>query len=66
MILENPQPGDRVHWRAINRDYTGTVELVDEKRGALVAVDGGGYVIISTASSMAALKKRYESKSVQV
>jgi hypothetical protein len=60
MILENPQPGDRVTWRSLNRNSSGTVEAVDPRRGALVAVDGGGYVIISTASSMAALKKKYE------
>jgi len=59
MILENPQPGDRVTWKAVNRDPSGTVEAVDPRRGALVAVDGGGYVIISTASSLQALAEKY-------
>lgn len=51
-------PGDRVTWRAINRDPSGTVEMVTS-RGVLVRVDGGGYVVLTTTESF---NKRFPKK----
>lgn len=56
MLYDHLNVGDRVTWEAINRDYTGTVEKVDD-RGVLVAIDGGGHMILSTARSMKAAEE---------
>lgn len=57
MLYENLHIGDRVSWRGINRTYTGIVERLDDA-GALVLIDGGGYMILSTPQSMDAVRRR--------
>ena len=51
-------PGDRVTWKAINQDPSGTVEMVTP-RGVLVRVDGGGHVVLTTTESF---NKRFPQK----
>ena len=57
MFYDNLHIGDRVSWRGLNRTYTGIVERLDDA-GALVLIDGGGYMILSTPQSMEATRRR--------
>lgn len=47
MYYDHLNIGDRVTWKAINYDPSGTVVAKTDK-GLLVAVDGGGHVLLST------------------
>ena len=44
------KPGEKVRWRSLNGDYTGTVESITP-RGALVRLDTNGKHILLTPIS---------------
>ena len=49
--------GERISWPAINGKRSGTVESIDD-HGALVLLDEGRYVLLTTGQSMEATKRR--------
>lgn len=59
-IVYHIAEGDRVEWHSLNRDLRGTVVRLTP-RGALVAVDGGGQVLLTTPEAREHIRERLES-----
>ena len=51
--------GDRATWRTINGERSGIVIGIDDQ-GVMVAIDGGGLMLLSTTRSMEVAKQRRE------
>ena len=64
MIYTLLKPGKRVTWKAVNSTPSGTVVRVDE-RGAHIAVDGGGFMILTTKDALDAAREARERRKKQ-
>lgn len=51
--------GNRATWRTINGERSGIVIGIDDQ-GVMVAIDGGGLMLLSTTRSMEVAKQRRE------
>ena len=49
--------GESVSWLAVNGRRSGVVESMDD-RGAMVLLDGGRYVLLTTGQSLQAAQER--------
>lgn len=55
--MNGPSIGDKVSWRGINRNYTGTVIRMDE-RGTLVSMESGKHILLPTRETTQTQKRR--------